>query len=74
MSAYQMNQTFVNPLPMPEYPKSPKLRGGPFGEAPSGPFGMGPLVAKGLPPTHQRFQKLFGARAQLQTENATRSS
>ena len=75
MSEYKMNQTFVNPLCLPEYPATGRIgRPSPFGKGPDGPFGMGPMVAKGLPPTHQRFKKLFGARAQLQTENDTRSS
>ena len=67
-----MEQTFVNPLCLPDYPLSPRMRGGPFAPDTSRPFGN--MVARGLPPTHQHLAVLFGARANLQAENDTRSS
>jgi xylan 1,4-beta-xylosidase len=77
-----MGKTFVNPLCLPDYPVSKQLgrsqgfpRAANVPEIPeNSPFGMGPMIAAGLPPTHARFNKLFGARSMLQVENDTRSS
>ena len=57
---YGMEKTFVNPLCLPEYPLSPSMPGMPAMPAMEGPFGMGPMIAKGLPPTHQRFKNECG--------------
>ncbi len=73
-----LKNTFINPLCLPDYPRMRRMGGAggssPFGDIPDGPFGMGPMIAKSLPPSHQRFQKTFGYNIAREQENELRSS